>query len=102
MVTKVRADDDLRRKGDAGGDPISMSTIGLAFRILNEQTPVAVIALCAVGFLAYLYVTSLTTIARELHDHTRETGWYQRQMCISLAQLAGTPEGLCDRNDDRR
>lgn len=100
MVRKGDEAEDWPRRRKDDTDPAS--TVGLAFRILNEQTPIALIALCSLGFLAYLYITTLTAMGQTLRDHVRESGWYQRQSCISLASLAGTPTTACDLEHDNR
>lgn len=82
------------------GDPTTL--LGGAFRFANNQTPLALIALAMVGFLAWLYVTQLSVIAKDLHDHVTSTSWYQRQSCLSLAVLAGTAPALCDPAGDTR
>lgn len=96
-----RSDEETPARQRRKSDPSSI--VGFAFRILNEQTPLALIAILALAFMGWLYITTLTPLAQELRDHTRESGWYQRQSCISLAQLAGTAPTLCDQpRDDRR
>jgi hypothetical protein len=82
-------------------DPTSV--VGAAYRYANSQTPLAVIALAGLLFFAWLWMTTLQTMARDLRDHVKESGWYQHQSCISLAELAGTRPELCDSaHDDRR
>jgi hypothetical protein len=67
-----------------------------AYRFAHEHGPVALIALVAIGFIAWLWMTTLSSMANTLHDHSRDSGWYQRQTCVNVAVLAGTSPALCD------
>lgn len=81
----------------SAGDPQTL--LGAAFRYANQQTPLALITLSIIGFLCWLYVTVLQGMSLDLHDHVRDSTWYQRQSCISLAILAGTSTDLCNPKD---
>lgn len=67
----------------------------LAYRVLTNQGLATLIALAAVFFLGFMYRESLTNIERMVRDHVRESTWYQRQMCVNLAVLAGSSPALC-------
>lgn len=72
------------------------SVLEAVYLIASKQGPTAIIALACVALLGYLWFTTLQGMALDLRDHVRDSGWYQRQSCISLATLAGTPKELCD------
>ena len=67
-----------------------------AYRFASEHGPVALIALVSIGFMAWLWMTTLSSMANTLHDHSRDSGWYQRQTCVNVAVLADTSPTLCD------
>lgn len=68
----------------------------VAFEFANRHGPMALIAVSALGFMAWLYITTLSVIAKDIRDHSRESAWVQRQTCINLAVLAGTQPALCE------
>ncbi|HEY6211795.1 MAG TPA: hypothetical protein VIW45_05890 [Vicinamibacterales bacterium] len=67
-----------------------------AYRFANDHGPVALIAVAALAFMAWLWMTTLSSMAAALHDHTRDSNWFQRQTCINVAIIAGTSTALCD------
>ena len=67
-----------------------------AYRFANDHGPVAVIAVASIAFMAWLWITTLSSMANALRDHSRDSGWYQRQTCINVAVIAGTSPALCD------
>lgn len=67
-----------------------------AARFANDHGPVALIAVASFALLAWLLVARLDAMASMLNAHVRDTSWYQRQTCISVAVMAGTPKELCD------
>ena len=71
-------------------------TLTAAYRFASEHGPVALIAVVAIGFMAWLWMTTLSSMANTLRDHSQDSGWYQRQTCINVAVIAGTPPALCD------
>ena len=73
-----------------------------AYRFANDHGPVAAIAVASIGFMAYVWITTLSTIAADLRDHRRDSDWYQRQTCINMAIVAGTSPALCDPPQERR
>ena len=79
---------------ERASDPTTL--LGAAFRVVNNQGPLALIALSVIGLLTWLYVTKLDAMGDTLRDHNATSSWYQRQSCISLAVLAGTPPSLCE------
>jgi hypothetical protein len=72
-----------------------------AFRFANDHGPVALIAVAAIGFMGWLWLTSLQGIAKDLSMHVRDSSWYQRQTCINMATMAGAQVALCDPPADR-
>src|SRR3954471_4017625 len=67
---------------------------GAILTFSNRQGPVALMAVGGMAFLGWLWISTLAGMAQELRDHVRESAWIQRQSCISLSQLAGTPAYL--------
>lgn len=67
-----------------------------------KQGPVALIAVSALAFMAYLYLTAVVPMKDMLRDHIHDSAFYQRQSCISLAVLAGSSADLCNAGDDDR
>lgn len=84
---------------EAGGSE-PKTLIGAAWRYANDQAPIVVLAFAAVGFMAWLYVSTLQGMSQDLHIHIRESGRYQYQSCLSLAVLAGTHPELCAAEDN--
>ena len=46
--------------------------------------------------MAWLWMTTLSSMANTLHEHSRDSSWFQRQTCINVAIIAGTSPALCD------
>jgi len=67
-----------------------------AYRFANDHGPVALMAAASLAFMAWLWLTTVSSMAHTLRDHSRDSGWYQRQTCINVATLAGTSPALCD------
>jgi hypothetical protein len=67
-----------------------------AYRFAHENGPVALIAVASIGFMAWLWMTTLSSMANTLRDHTRDSSWFQRQTCVNVAIMAGTSPALCD------
>ena len=67
-----------------------------AYRFAQDHGPVALIAVASIAFMAWLWMTTLSSMANTLHDHSRDSGWYQRQTCVNVAVLADTSPALCD------
>ena len=67
-----------------------------AYRFAHDHGPVALIAVASIGFMAWLWMTTLSSMANALRDHSQDSGWYQRQTCINVAIIAGTSPALCD------
>ena len=90
-----------QRRDDEDVPPLT--AVQAAYRFANDHGPVALIAVASIGFMAYLWVTTLSAMSNDIRDHRRESGWYMHQMCVSMAVSAGTPQSLCDppREDHR-
>jgi len=73
-----------------------MDRVTAAYRFASGHGPVALIAVLSIGFMAWLWMTTLSSMAATLRDHTRDSSWFQRQTCINVALLAGTSPALCD------
>jgi hypothetical protein len=79
-----------------------MDRITAAYRFATQHGPVALIAVLSIGFMAWLWMTTVSSMAATLRDHTRDSSWFQRQTCINVALLAGTSPTLCDPPGDRQ
>ena len=73
-----------------------------AYRFASEHGPLALIAVVSIAFMAWLWMTTLSSMATTLRDHSRDSGWFQRQTCINVAIVAGTEPALCDPPTDDR
>ena len=67
-----------------------------ASRFASKHGTVALIAVLSIAFMAWLWMTTVSSMATTLRDHSRDSGWYQRQTCINVAVIAGTSPALCD------
>lgn len=85
-----------RGRYDRQDDQIPTGILQAAFVFANRHGPVALIAVAAIGFMAWLWVSTLRGMAQDLRDHVRETGWYQYQSCLNLATLAGANPATCN------
>ena len=83
-------------------DQPARNAVEAASRFANDHGPVAFIAVASIAFMAYVWITTLSTIAADLRDHRRDSDWYQRQTCINMAIVAGTSPALCDPPQERR
>jgi hypothetical protein len=43
-----------------------------AYRFAHDHGPVALIAVASIGFMAWLWMTTLSAMANTLRDHTRD------------------------------
>jgi len=73
-----------------------------ASRFANKHGIVALIAVLSIAFMAWLWMTTVSSMATTLRDHSRDSSWYQRQTCINVALLAGTSPALCDPPTENR
>ncbi len=62
-----------------------------AFRFAHDHGPVALIAVASIAFMAWVWMTTVSSMATTLRDHSRDSGWYQRQTCINVAVAHDDP-----------
>ena len=64
-----------------------------AYRFAHDHGPVALIAVASIAFMAWLWMTTVSSIANTLRDHSRDSGFCRRHRKAWNSSILGTFQG---------